>query len=182
MSYFLIIFLLLCAYHFILDGIIAPSFRLSIRYKLFALRDELRRVKIEQGEKLDDSVFQISDEAMCRSINNLSNLTIYSLFMNKKHIKANENLRQELNQRISKIENCKNLRIKELNDRAAVYSAKALLVNSWAWALYLFPIVIVLLILIQLGFFVFKMNSWVRDLCFSPNREFDQLNSETFLA
>ena len=40
--------------HFIYESILAPSWRLSLRFKLFALRDEVRALKAECRNLLND--------------------------------------------------------------------------------------------------------------------------------
>ena len=56
--------------HFIYESIILPSIRLSLRFKLFALRDQLRRM-VMQGTASDE-VFRIQQSSINNAINMLS--------------------------------------------------------------------------------------------------------------
>jgi hypothetical protein len=57
----------LAALHFVYESILAPSFRLSLRFKLFVLRDEVRQLKIDCASSLNDRHFDFLQD----SINNL---------------------------------------------------------------------------------------------------------------
>jgi hypothetical protein len=52
----IIIFLALTVFHFVYESILAPSFRLSLRFRLFVLGDEVRKLKIECAESLNDEL------------------------------------------------------------------------------------------------------------------------------
>jgi hypothetical protein len=53
----IVILLALAVFHFAYEAILAPSLRLSLRFRLFVLRDEVRRLKIECLESLNDNHF-----------------------------------------------------------------------------------------------------------------------------
>jgi hypothetical protein len=53
----IIVLLALAVFHFVHESILAPSFRLSLRFRLFVLRDEVRQLKIECAESLNDEHF-----------------------------------------------------------------------------------------------------------------------------
>jgi len=54
----------LAVYHFVYEGILAPSFRLKLRFELFELRDELRKLKISHAEDLRDEIDLIQTETL----------------------------------------------------------------------------------------------------------------------
>lgn len=57
MTVLLEIMFFLALVHFIYESILAPSWRLRLRFRLFALRDELRALKGECRGLLDDEHF-----------------------------------------------------------------------------------------------------------------------------
>src|SRR5437016_3219603 len=61
-----IIFGLIALFHFIYQGIILPSIRQRLRYRLFELRDRLRTLNIRHKNDLQQEVF----DYLQRSINN----------------------------------------------------------------------------------------------------------------
>ena len=51
----ILVLLALAVFHFVYESILAPSLRLSLRFRLFALRDEARQLKIECVDSLNDA-------------------------------------------------------------------------------------------------------------------------------
>jgi hypothetical protein len=51
----IVILISLAALHFVYESILAPSLRLSLRFTLFALRDEVRQLKIDCASSLSDN-------------------------------------------------------------------------------------------------------------------------------
>ncbi|MGH8330614.1 MAG: hypothetical protein ACRER3_22985, partial [Pseudomonas fluorescens] len=58
MTYAVLSFMFLAFVHFVFESILAPSFRLKLRFEIFALRDELRLLKIECESSLHDKHFE----------------------------------------------------------------------------------------------------------------------------
>src|ERR1035441_10315344 len=74
----ILIFLFACVYallHFIWEGILAPSLRHNIRLDLFALRDNLRRLKINNPE-LPNDAFNTVQDGLNGAIKHLSDIDI----------------------------------------------------------------------------------------------------------
>lgn len=63
-----------CVAVFVYQGIILPGIRLSLRYRVFALRDQLRRLVIEGRVQEKDAAFQLLHDRlnfMCISLSRL---------------------------------------------------------------------------------------------------------------
>src|SRR5690349_23865296 len=58
MAILIIGFILVAGAHFIYEGILLPSFRLYIRYQLYALRDKIRELKAKHGKEISDDAFK----------------------------------------------------------------------------------------------------------------------------
>ena len=78
MTEFIIVFLI-CAtiWHYIYDGILLPSFRLNLRYKLFQKRDKLRSLKLKYDNEIDPQIFKHIDYSICSAIKNLSAFNLF---------------------------------------------------------------------------------------------------------
>src|SRR5947208_1510809 len=70
MEYGVIVFALLALGHFVYEGIVAPTWLLHERFKLFALRDELRRLKIARRDGLAAKHFDYLQGAINGLIHN----------------------------------------------------------------------------------------------------------------
>jgi hypothetical protein len=76
MTILLSVMMLLTLAHFIYESIVAPSLRLKIRYDLFALRDELRFLKIKRGSSLDDKHYVYLQDSINTMISHLARYDI----------------------------------------------------------------------------------------------------------
>lgn len=145
--------MLLVLWHFVYDAILAPSIRLSIRYKLFTLRDRLRLLKYEKEDELTDPVFEQLEFCINHSIHNLSQIgfgTIYSL---KREIQRSPGLEAELKKRIEVVRENKLKEVREINVRLLALNGRSLMVNSGGWLPYAIALVlIILLIALVFGF------------------------------
>ena len=82
MNVLFIILLLMCAWHFVVQAIFIPNQAHDSKYKLYALRDRLRRLYID--EKINKNEFQNLDEFVSKAIKLYKNVTFYDLVFAKR--------------------------------------------------------------------------------------------------
>jgi hypothetical protein len=172
MNVLIMILIVLAGYHLVWESVIIPNLRLRLKYKLSSLQDELWRIKITDGKKIDDEAFDISNEAFINSIDHVNDTTIFSVLMFHKEVKRDRVLKNAIDNRRQKIDNCTDERIKQLNFEGLKCSFETLLINSSGWIIYLFPI---LLVAICMAIFELKLKRNVRELTLSPRREEKEL-------
>lgn len=165
--------------HFIYEGIVMPSIRLSIRHRFFALRDQLRDLKFEHGDDIGDYVFNMIDEGLSNNISNLHNINFYVIGKINNHIDADESLRSFIVGRMKLIEDCKVDEVKKITSKSRQYLLNAALVNSGAWFVYLLPIAIGLVIPAILIFVLISKikaatRKAVNNTLFAPPLEFNR--------
>ena len=137
MTVLFFVFVGLVIFHFAWEGIIAPSLRIEIRYELFKVRDELRRLKISHGNEIDDELFIFLQNGINKGIRLLHDVTIETAY------RAYKEATPEELERVSRIaEDCPVDGVKEVYNRSGLYVGLAFLVNSGGWFAYLVPILI----------------------------------------
>lgn len=143
MTYVLFGMLILALIHFVYSGILLPSIRFSLRLRLFALRDELRNLKIENEVDLSDDVFTYVQESLNNTINILPRIDIPTIKLADREIKDHQLIIREVESRISLIEECHVEEVKEIYVEMFKIFRLALLANTGPWFAYLIPAVIV---------------------------------------
>ena len=59
MKYIILVVMALAVWHLVYEAILLPSFRLSLRFRLFKLRDELRWLRVRHPTEVPEEVFQL---------------------------------------------------------------------------------------------------------------------------
>jgi hypothetical protein len=138
----LFVFAFLALTHFVYEGIIAPSLRAALRLKLFALRDRLRLLKMQQGEHLSDEVFLDLQSSINFAVARLKQIDLRLLKHLNDVLESDEKLRKRVERRIAMFEACP---IEELHQiRRGYFDAldNVVLMNSAGWFPYFVPVFI----------------------------------------
>lgn len=131
--------MLFATLYLIYEGILAPSMRLRIRFRLFALRDEVRRMKTADTS-LDDEVFEEIDDAINTAIHLCHRISPSLLRDFKQMLNENPDLRVTIEDRIRRIEASPAEHIQRAWRQSSETLREALLVNVGAWAFWVVPI------------------------------------------
>jgi hypothetical protein len=138
----LFVLFLLALWHFVAEAILAPSWRAMLRLRLFAIRDNLRNLRI--ADSISDQEFEESQ----RRINNIIRLTpaIDFFWMVKTEFKIRKDaaLCEKLERRRMEFEANASLEVKELTNQAIKVALDAVGANSVGWMVYLIPIAVCL--------------------------------------
>lgn len=144
----------LATFHFIYEGIVAPSLRLCLRFRIFRLRDELRRLQTGPHPSIADDDFERHQQSLNNIINFLPYITLTNMHRAIKALKNDKRLLEKSKKRVALLENCpcrEAVRIYQEGNRVFL---GALLVSCGGWFLYLVPIFIALLIVDQVKIFI----------------------------
>lgn len=137
---FIIAFLAL--FHFVYESILAPSFRLSLRFKLFALRDELRALKIECGARLDDKHFHFLQDSINALISVLFRVDITLMAIAVQSYKTDPEFRRRVDERAKILDDCTVEPAREIRRKSLWIFAQALAVNCGIFFTIVAPIAI----------------------------------------
>lgn len=143
MSWIIITVFCISVLHFVYDGIILPSIRMHLRNRLFILRDELRRLKIEQYESFNERVFDFLHSGLNFYLNRLPlvTLSLRTSLMTEYH--SNPGVQREAKIRMELVENCNSQELKNIHKSINEVLDMAYLANMGGWFFYIIPIAIV---------------------------------------
>lgn len=170
MQFLFLILVALAIYHFLLESTILPSTRLCIRFELFALRDQLRTLKIEQAETISDEVFENLQGAINTSIRLLPQLLICTIVTASATIQSDESLQKRIEKRKQVFESCAVEQVQVIRNRVVFLTVVALLVNSTGWVIYLIPFIPVFTFSV-----ISRLKTKVKTLLVAPSGEVDRL-------
>ena len=144
MSFLILIICLLAMWHFVVESIVVPSARAALRLRLFALRDELRNLRVEGGAAEDEF-----DEAQ-RLINNAIRLAptfdAFALAQWQHSLRANPEMAERIERRQKHFESIASKPVMDVIYRARKVAVTSLGFNSLGWLIYFVPIFIAFLI------------------------------------
>lgn len=141
------VLLVVAVLHAVYEGIVLPSVRLRLRYRLFALRDELRRVKIAQGSALSEKVFVQMEDSMNSSLRFLHMFDLRTVVMVDRAMSSDARLREIVEARLRLLDQCEIVELREIRSRHGAVLRWALIANNGAWFLYVIPLLAFMLVL-----------------------------------
>ena len=142
MKYFILVILFIATFHFVYEGILAPSLRMALRNHLFSIRDELRCIKIGGLAEVDEKAFWLVHEGINSYINRLPYLTIHGRRSAMEAYRNDADLRARVEKRIEVMTACQNKEITRIFEKASLVVEEAFIVNMGGTFVYIIPIAI----------------------------------------
>jgi hypothetical protein len=140
------ILIALAALHFVYESILAPSFRLSLRFKLFVLRDEVRQLKIDCAGSLSDKHFDFLQDSINNLISNLNRFDMATFVGVEFESKKDPSFLKAAEERSRMLDDCTIPRAREIRKQSLKIISAAIFINSGASFLLIFaPIIIAVL-------------------------------------
>lgn len=124
--------------HFIYESIILPSIRLSLRFKLFALRDQLRSM-VMQGTASNE-VFRIQQSSINNAINMLSWADQAMISRFERQLRDDEAMRKRVEKRVKIVEDYDSEEFQRVVRETSAVFQNAVIANMGAWFVYIVPI------------------------------------------
>ena len=168
MTFLIYALVIVTVWHFLWEAILAPSFRLRLRYDLFHLRDELRWIYHRKPNGTDKEVFRYLQGSVNSVIRLLPGIDFSLRFMVERAIAKDEQLRERIKKRRKRIHACGNLEVRQLEGRIERAARLAFIVNTGGWLIYLVPLAI--------AFLCFDaVTRFVRDALLLPESELQRI-------
>lgn len=168
MTYVFLVVVLIAIWHFVYDGIIAPSIRQRYRNELFKIRDQLRGAKIEGIAKSDERAFWFVHDGVDNFLDRLPSLTLLRARSLSVEYDSNESLRKVLKGHLDAVRDCGDQRIKDAFDKTNSIIEKAMIVNFGGWFIYLIPLACLVMLLS-------KLSTLAKNLAVAPHRDVERL-------
>ena len=137
MTTLLAILIVLTFWHFVWDGILAPSYRADYRFRLFALRDQARELKIQST--ITGLEFRYLEDSLNTAVIVLSSLTITGLISFRRAVQNDPKLKHYVEERMAFL-NSSHDEVRRIAGEASDVVYFACNVNGGAW---LIPLVAV---------------------------------------
>ncbi len=134
----IIVLLALAVFHFAYESILAPSLRLSLRFRLLVLRDEVRQLKLERVESLHDEHFAFLQDSINGLTSRLHHVDMASLVSVELESRRDPTFLEQARERARMLDDCTVLRVREIRKQTLKIAAEALVVNSGAWVVLFF--------------------------------------------
>lgn len=144
MSTLLLVILIFSIWHFVYEGIILPSLRLKLRFKLFVLRDRMRELKTIHGNKFSDEVYYELQDSVNTTIRVLHRINIVTVFNASRAFEENEGLRLIVSKRNELIKSCPIAEVRDISDQNSLIIREVLFANFGSWMVYIVPAVLVI--------------------------------------
>jgi hypothetical protein len=146
MTYLISTIFILAILHFVWEAILAPSFRLELRFKLFALRDEVRWLKIEHRDALDDKHFRYLHDSINIALHFLNRIDFVTIAASEREYARNPEFKKRVEARQILLDDCSIAEARSLRYRSCLIVGQAFLVNVGGWLIYLAPILVLMAI------------------------------------
>lgn len=125
--------------HFIYESILAPSWRLSLRYRLFALRDELCQLKADRRDGLDDEHYAYLRNSIDTMIAMLHRYDVAAIAAAEFRYRRDPEFRRCVDVRARILEDCNIPQAQSIRRRSVELIARATAVNSGMLCAPLYP-------------------------------------------
>ncbi|OHX67390.1 hypothetical protein [Flammeovirga pacifica] len=178
----ILIFTLFAIFHFVYEGIILPNKRLEYRYKLFALRDQLRVLKSNNEKELNDELFLILDDSISTTIQYLPYFSLSFLRDAEKILNKDDKYIEIVEERKKKFNNCKIEEFHEIKNKLSDYSFDVLAFNSGGWLPIGFPVYLLGKVFHSLAGIFKEMKEFSKNIPFSSEKEFKRLDHSSLVC
>jgi len=128
--------------HYVYESILAPSWRLSLRYKLFALRDEARALKGDCQGLFEDAHYACLQDCINTMIASLHRYDVAAIVAAEFRYRKDSEFRRSIDMRDAILGSCDNPRAQSIRRRSVGLIARAVAVNSGMLCAPLCPFVL----------------------------------------
>jgi hypothetical protein len=125
--------------HFIYESILAPSWRLSLRYKLFALRDELCALRMLCRDRLDEEHYVYLRTSIDTMIAMLHRYDVAAIAAAELRYRRDPEFRRRVDVRARILEDCDDSQLQSIRRRSVELIARATAINSGMLCAPLYP-------------------------------------------
>lgn len=141
----LFIFFILSIFHLFYQSLLLPTIRLDLRFKLFRLRDKLRKLKLEKGSELDDKIMYDLQKMINANIKNLAYIDFETIYETKKYFDENPKLNSKVEYRRQLLDSSPLQEVKDIYKESVRLFLLTIGANSGGWVVYIVPALIIAL-------------------------------------
>jgi hypothetical protein len=140
MIYIIAALFVLSVLHFAYEMIVAPSLRCSVRHRLFALRDQLRKLKMTPGNQLDDRHFAYLQDSLNALIRTLDGFNLSLLVRLRTLSGQDAAFRARVEERSRVLDDCVVPEALDVRRKSVQIALEAFAINCGGGLIYLAPL------------------------------------------
>lgn len=141
----------LAVVHFVYEAILLPSFRQDIRYRLFALRDQLRSLMADERDGLEPEAFRYMQESLNIKLAFLHRVDIRLIYYANRMFEKNDALASRVKKRESEIANYQHEEFQAIRKKALILFGVAFILNSLGFIVMCLPVFFVMFVCRHIG-------------------------------
>ena len=164
----LYIFLAISLFHFIYQTFLLPTLRLELRFKLFTLRDKLRRIKLEKGAELDDKVMYDLEKMININIKSLPFFDFAALYQTNKYFEKNPKANSKVETRKKYLDESSLQEVKDIYKENVRLFLLTIAINSGGWIIYIVPAIFI-------AFIYESIKNVIKKMVFLPENDFEKI-------
>jgi len=157
------VFMSLALLHYIYESIMLPSIRLKFRYRMFSLRDDLRRLRVQHGDVLNQKLYHHLQTSLNVTLDNLYRIDLAAFLTVHRRYQTDREFRERVERRARLLDEllaeCPLPQVLDIRDEQLRVFRRVFLANAGSWFIYLIPAALVLLCFEQLKSFIRKISS-----------------------
>lgn len=158
----------IATFHFIYEGILAPSLRLSLRFRIFRLRDELRRFAVGPEPRIADEEFRRHQERLNNAINILRHINVVDVIEASRALERDTKLLEETKTRVALLEKSESREAVHIYQQTNEILLNALWISCGGWFLYMLPIGLVF-------FGIDRIRAFIQEFPTLPEAEIERI-------
>lgn len=158
----------MAVWHFVYEGIVAPTLRMHLRNRLFSLRDELRRINPNTLSGDDRIAYWFVHNGINNFLNRLPNITIHALKKLERQYQSDAEGMAAINDHLKRVTEASNKDIVDIFGKTNRVIGEAMLVNAGATFIYVIPLAIVVM-------FARSIQVCVSRLIIAPPRDIERV-------
>lgn len=147
MSYLICALIVIAAWHWVYESVLAPSLRQALQFELESLRRAMRELRQSGRDPHAEALSECVD-AVGATFETFDVVTVAAV---KRELHRNPLLRARIEARRRLLEGTENAALQSIRRRAVRLAHKALAVNSGAWCIFVIPVAMLRLGMMGIG-------------------------------
>ena len=175
MATFIIILMVLGLVHYLFENCVLPDLRQGCRYRLFALRDRLRKMALN-GRVTDDRAYDIVQDSLNNAINAVFVADYYFLTEVRQRARE-EKVQAQVRARLDTLAASSDAELQSIHRESVRIFMLSCGMGMGGWLIYLMPITLIIAIVAGCGRGVSDL---VRDALVVPSKQFSEVEREPY--
>jgi len=142
MTTILIIFAGFALWHYCYESFFAPTARMALRHRVFAYRDRLRTLMIDEPHVADDEIFSYMQDSLNNAILYLHEFHPSDAVAVDRAIRNDVLLRTQVERRLAALDECESTEIQEIRQGLRDTMRSAMAANAGGWLVWLLPVLL----------------------------------------